>query len=155
MRPRPACLPVCTQGRVPGGTGVWVGERKVCALGVRISLGVTSHGLALNVATDLAFFRHIVPCGIPDKEVTSLHRLLSGTQRGQQQGQQQGQCADGTAAAAAAAARAGAGAALPSLQQVADDFLDSFSSHFGYTELQRLPDVVRLAAELGCGEPGS
>lgn len=64
------------QGRVPGKTGVWVGERKIAAVGVRISHGVTSHGIALNVCTDLAAFRHIVPCGTPDKEVTSIQQEL-------------------------------------------------------------------------------
>ena len=67
-------------GRVDGRTGVWVGpdargpERKVCALGVRVSRWVTMHGLALNVTTDLAHFDLIVPCGIADRGVTSLER---------------------------------------------------------------------------------
>lgn len=57
-----------------GETGVWVGERKIGAIGVRISYGVTSHGLAFNIDPDLNYFKHIVPCGIADKEVTSLTR---------------------------------------------------------------------------------
>ena len=68
----------CVQGRVPGRTGVWVGERKIAAIGVQISHGVTRHGAALNVSTDLSYFDNIVPCGISDKEVTSLKRELSG-----------------------------------------------------------------------------
>jgi lipoyl(octanoyl) transferase len=56
---------------------VWVGERKIGAVGVRISQAVTSHGVALNVATDLSYFQHIVPCGTPDKEVTSMQRQLA------------------------------------------------------------------------------
>jgi len=63
-------------GRIEGLTGVWTGERKVCALGIKCSRWVTMHGFALNVNTDLSYFRHIVPCGITDKEVTSLQQLL-------------------------------------------------------------------------------
>ena len=61
---------------MPGRTGIWVDERKIAALGVRIENGVTTHGTALNVSTDLEYFRQIVPCGIPDKEVTSMEREL-------------------------------------------------------------------------------
>jgi lipoyl(octanoyl) transferase len=60
-----------------GLTGVWVeGERKLAAIGVRVKRGVTTHGLALNVNTDLRWFAEMIPCGIHDKEVTSLAREL-------------------------------------------------------------------------------
>lgn len=62
--------------RLDGYTGVWVGEEKVAAIGVKVARGRTRHGFALNVDPDLAMFRHIVPCGIADKGVTSLARLL-------------------------------------------------------------------------------
>jgi lipoic acid synthetase len=64
-------------GRLEGYPGVWVGvsgpsPRKICAIGVRVARGRTMHGFALNVDPDLAMFANIVPCGIPDKPVTSL-----------------------------------------------------------------------------------
>jgi lipoyl(octanoyl) transferase len=62
--------------RREGLTGVWAGERKLAAIGVRVSRGVTTHGFALNVSTDLSFFKHIVPCGMPEAEATSLEREL-------------------------------------------------------------------------------
>jgi len=58
--------------RLPGYPGVWVDDRKICAIGVRVSRGRSMHGFALNVDPDLSYFSHIVPCGIADKQVTSL-----------------------------------------------------------------------------------
>ena len=66
--------------KVESAIGVWVEEAgklaKICALGVRIRRGVSLHGIALNVETDLSFFNLIVPCGLPARPVTSMRKLL-------------------------------------------------------------------------------
>ena len=60
----------------PEYPGVWVGDAKICAIGMRIREGVSYHGFALNISTDLSYFEGIVPCGIQDKSVCSLESLL-------------------------------------------------------------------------------
>ncbi|KAL4428172.1 hypothetical protein ABPG75_002261 [Micractinium tetrahymenae] len=170
---------IAARGRVPGRTGVWVGERKIGAIGVRISQGTTCHGIALNVSPDLRYFGHIVPCGTPDKEVTSVHRQLAAGQAWPDMQEQRERQQAATAAAAAAAATGGSTAAAaaatggstaaaaaargaaagdaaappltqPPLQQVAADLVDAFVAHFGYSRLELLPDVNELAGQLGC-----
>lgn len=101
---------------MPNKTGVWVGDRKIAAVGVRISHGITSHGVALNVSTDLEAFHDIVPCGTPDKEVTSMQQELRED--------------------------------VP-LKQVACGFLTCFMRQFGYSTLQRIPNVHELVREEG------
>ncbi|MCF8242346.1 MAG: lipoyl(octanoyl) transferase LipB [Melioribacteraceae bacterium] len=63
-------------GRVPEFTGVWIENRKICAIGIKVSRWVTMHGFAFNVNTNLDLFNGIIPCGIKDKEVTSLSKEL-------------------------------------------------------------------------------
>lgn len=66
-------------GRWEGQTGVWVEGEKIAAIGVKVSRGVTTHGFALNVSTDLSWFDHIIPCGMPDARATSLQRRTGRT----------------------------------------------------------------------------
>ncbi len=63
-------------GTLEGLTGVWVGDGKIGAIGVKISRGIAYHGLSLNVNTDLSWYDHIVPCGIEDRPVVSMAKLL-------------------------------------------------------------------------------
>ena len=58
--------------------GVWVGDNKIAAIGVRVTRYVTMHGFSINVSADLSYYRGIIPCGIRDKGVTSLHLLAAG-----------------------------------------------------------------------------
>jgi len=72
-------------GRSKGETGVWIDadipgkERKICAIGVRCSRWITMHGFAMNVNTDLGYFNNIIPCGIENKQVTSIEKELGYT----------------------------------------------------------------------------
>lgn len=63
--------------RVPQKTGVWVADRKIASIGVRFSRWISSHGFALNVTTDLSYFNHIVPCGMPAVTMTSVAQEFS------------------------------------------------------------------------------
>ncbi|URE07049.1 Biotin/lipoate A/B protein ligase family, partial [Musa troglodytarum] len=62
--------------RIKGLTGVWVGNKKVAAIGIRVSRWITYHGLAVNVTTDLSPFQRIVPCGLQDREINLLISLF-------------------------------------------------------------------------------
>ncbi|MDH4044757.1 MAG: lipoyl(octanoyl) transferase LipB [Gemmatimonadota bacterium] len=66
-----------TGQRVPGYTGVWTQDRKLASIGIHVRQWVTWHGFALNVTTDLSYFDLIVPCGIPDVQMTSVQRELA------------------------------------------------------------------------------
>lgn len=65
-----------TATRIDKLTGVWIGHRKIAAIGIKVSRWITMHGFAFNVNTDLSLFNGIIPCGIKDKEVTSLKKEL-------------------------------------------------------------------------------
>lgn len=62
--------------RIPGLTGVWVNNEKVAAIGIKVSRWITMHGFAFNINTDLSYFHKIIPCGIKDRGVTSLQKIL-------------------------------------------------------------------------------
>jgi|TARA_B100001093_G_scaffold72251_1_gene62806 lipoate-protein ligase B len=67
--------------RVKGLTGVWVGDKKIAAQGVRLTRWVTMHGFSINVNTELSYYNGIIPCGIFDHGVTSMEELLGSTQK--------------------------------------------------------------------------
>ncbi|SCZ77893.1 lipoyl(octanoyl) transferase LipB [Acidaminobacter hydrogenoformans] len=67
-------------GKDPVHTGVWVGDSKITAIGLAVKRGVTMHGFAFNVNTEMSHFQFIVPCGIADRGVTSLEKLTGETQ---------------------------------------------------------------------------
>ncbi|KAG2425750.1 hypothetical protein HYH02_014966 [Chlamydomonas schloesseri] len=121
---------VTARGRVPGATGVWVEERKVAAIGVRITYGISSHGLALNVCPDLTAFDAIVPCGIPDKEVTSLELELQ--RRRQRQQQQLAVVGSGSGGPGGAGAGTGGVGGATLFGEVVDDFVRSFCGRLGF-----------------------
>ncbi|NIR49349.1 lipoyl(octanoyl) transferase LipB [candidate division KSB1 bacterium] len=69
-----------TAGRVEGLTGVWVDGAKIAAIGIKVSRWVTMHGFAFNVNTALKYFGNIIPCGISNKQVTSMEKILGARQ---------------------------------------------------------------------------
>lgn len=66
--------------RRPPYTGIWIGDKKIAAIGVAVRRGITLHGLALNVNTDLSYFKRIIPCGLAWADVTSMEKELAATQ---------------------------------------------------------------------------
>src|SRR5438128_11206741 len=103
--------------RDPRYTGVWVDDRKIAAIGVRVARGRTRHGFALNVDPDLSMFEHIVPCGIRDRGVTSMARVLAD--------------------------RGGA----PALRDVADRVIARFAEAFGMRAVDRQDVAWRASSE--------
>lgn len=71
------CAEFGIKGETCADTGIWVNDRKICAIGIHGSRYITMHGLALNCNTDLTWFDHIVPCGIEGKEVTSISKEIN------------------------------------------------------------------------------
>jgi lipoyl(octanoyl) transferase 2 len=114
---------ISARGRVPGRTGVWVGERKLGAVGVRISRGVTSHGLALNVTGEpMNWFQRIVACGAPDKQATSLETELNRSYSNSDD-------------------------ISIKMATTADILTRSLTSRIGYTHVEQLPDVLDLCEQ--------
>jgi lipoic acid synthetase len=104
-------------GTEPGMTGVWVGDRKLAAIGVKVTRGRTMHGFALNVDPDLSLFDRIVPCGIRDRSVTSLARELGG------------------------------GESAPSMREVAERVTARFAERFGFAEVRTADVAWRTPAD--------
>lgn len=116
---------ISAKGRIPGRTGVWVDERKLGAVGVAISGGVTCHGLALNVSTDIAAFDAIVPCGDPERQATSI------------------------------AHESGDRSNNIVLTQVADALANAIASNLGFQSIEWLPDVNELLRLYGVNDVGT
>jgi lipoic acid synthetase len=132
-----ADLGVEAESRVDGLTGVWVGDEKIAAIGVRVAGGRTRHGFALNVDPDLAMFDNIVPCGIRDKGVTSLARVLGRAPEAR----------DGAdATAVTSSATSGEAHAHATMRDVVDRVVARFAESFGYADAERQDVVWREAA---------
>eukprot|EP00897_Mesotaenium_endlicherianum_P009808 jgi/Mesen1/8856/ME000053S08262 len=116
-------------GRLPEQTGVWVGDRKLGAVGVRIAGGgVTTHGLAFNADVALSWFDHIVPCGIADKEVTSLCRECAADSDSVD-------VVDGVGGVGGGGGGSGGGKAPPVVKvgRVTEQLIANFKQMFGYS----------------------
>ena len=135
--------------RDDAGTGVWVGDGKIAAVGLSASRWVTMHGLALNVDADLAAFEHIVPCGIRGRRVTSLRDVLLA---GAPPSQEEGHFAV-TAAAAAAARCCRCRAILPPAQDVRRVLVRALSRRFGLDIFPSPTDRDATARVVLAGDP--
>jgi lipoate-protein ligase B len=122
---------VAARGRVPDMTGVWAGDRKLGAIGVQISGGVSTHGLAFNHDPDLSLFDHIVPCGLQGRAVTSLALELSDREK-KHGGGGGGGGGDGSGGGGGGGGGSGGG---PSKAEVEARLIEAFASHFGYSDV--------------------